>query len=944
MVTPDISIFRDVLMHTSDAVFLTDDLGQFKFICPNVSHIFGYTESEVDEMSTLDQLIGSSYQMHIRTERPSAEVILNNFEETIIDKHGEKHHLLINVKQTNLLGATRLITCCDITERKNQEVANKLELDRYKMVLNSIPDMVWIKDCEGTYQLCNKAFAVLNNRTISEVIGSKDSDLVMPEIFEIWRKTDQKVIEGRKPLRNEVILGPSPGIIAETTIAPYYDKNQDVIGVLGIARNVTECRMKEKELLKLTDLYNASQSMAKIGTWRYDKRTNEIKWTPQLYLMFGLNPNEPPPPYEIQSNFLTADSWTLWSEVNRNALTHGTSYDIEVETSKLDTDIEWLNVRGEVIRDEHGEIVGLTGFAQDITEKKKYEIQLREFINGVPDPIYWVNEKGDILNTNEAACKMTGYTREELVGAPMNIINQPLPEDDGSERSKQKNSIYYLESFHKRKDGSLFPVETNVRTFDLGGKSHYFAISRDITGRKEHEKELEKLTHNLLQSQKTAKLGSWWVSLDSDESEWSDECYNILEIAKEKPSVKLFYSMVHPEELAMVQAEFNKCLNNGEEYSLTHRVITGDGKVKYVRGRASLAKDNLDKPIIWGTLQDVTHEMEYQQDLEARDRELLRDLEKFKVLLESGKLVAFEADLRTNEIQTIRNSEIIESASFPVNEISDFRDFFSRIREEHQAFCMNKMYKLQEGEISNFSCEFQVVEGGKYHWHLGIMSILDVSPKGEVEKVFVTLRNIEQEKSEEVARLIGQENERLRVSRDIHDSIGQMLFATRMMIKNKLKKYRDLAEIDEMLLEMIKESRFIINNFGVSLQDNTLKSAFEELAQKMGKIFDGKIEFQWEGSESVDDLKLATYIFRIYQEALSNAIKYSQSPSIQIKVKISGHIYLDVIDQGKGFKPENNATGFGMSNMAERCREIRYKMDIESEKGRGTRISVRPNI
>lgn len=113
-------LHRITLGNISDAVFLTDDTGVFTFICPNVAVIFGYSEEEVRTFDNISKLLGDNYYDPNKLEA-LGEII--NLEIEVIDKAGKEHDLLVNVKGVSIKGGTKLITCRDITERKQVEEA-----------------------------------------------------------------------------------------------------------------------------------------------------------------------------------------------------------------------------------------------------------------------------------------------------------------------------------------------------------------------------------------------------------------------------------------------------------------------------------------------------------------------------------------------------------------------------------------------------------------------------------------------------------------------------------------------------------------------------------------------------------------------------------------------------------------------------------------------------
>jgi PAS domain S-box-containing protein len=113
-------LHRLILSSISDTVFLTDDGGAFKFICPNVNTIFGYSIQEVEALSNISKLLGGDLFVPAELETLGE---IQNIEHTITDQAGKAHALLVNVKRVSIREGTRLYTCRDITERKRAEEA-----------------------------------------------------------------------------------------------------------------------------------------------------------------------------------------------------------------------------------------------------------------------------------------------------------------------------------------------------------------------------------------------------------------------------------------------------------------------------------------------------------------------------------------------------------------------------------------------------------------------------------------------------------------------------------------------------------------------------------------------------------------------------------------------------------------------------------------------------
>ncbi len=113
-------LHRAVLSNMSDAVLLTDDDGNFTFICPNVDIIFGYAPDEVRAMSRMGGFLGEN--LYDRS-RLAAEGEVQNIEREVTTKSGIRRSVLIHVKKVAIAGGTVLYACRDVTERKRAEEA-----------------------------------------------------------------------------------------------------------------------------------------------------------------------------------------------------------------------------------------------------------------------------------------------------------------------------------------------------------------------------------------------------------------------------------------------------------------------------------------------------------------------------------------------------------------------------------------------------------------------------------------------------------------------------------------------------------------------------------------------------------------------------------------------------------------------------------------------------
>ncbi|WP_262174620.1 bacterio-opsin activator domain-containing protein [Haloarcula laminariae] len=113
-------LHRVTLKNMTDTVLITNDDGEYTYVCPNVHFIFGYTAEEIYEQETIDELIGENL---FDRDDLAENRVLKNIECTATDKAGREHTLLVNVREVDIQGGSVLYSCRDITKRKQREEA-----------------------------------------------------------------------------------------------------------------------------------------------------------------------------------------------------------------------------------------------------------------------------------------------------------------------------------------------------------------------------------------------------------------------------------------------------------------------------------------------------------------------------------------------------------------------------------------------------------------------------------------------------------------------------------------------------------------------------------------------------------------------------------------------------------------------------------------------------
>jgi signal transduction histidine kinase len=197
-----------------------------------------------------------------------------------------------------------------------------------------------------------------------------------------------------------------------------------------------------------------------------------------------------------------------------------------------------------------------------------------------------------------------------------------------------------------------------------------------------------------------------------------------------------------------------------------------------------------------------------------------------------------------------------------------------------------------------------------------------------------------------------REEERIRIAREIHDELGQQLTGLKMDVYwlNKKLEAKDekmqekISGIIELIDETVKSVRRISSNLRPSILDDLgLIAALEWHSREVEKRSEIKVHFATRMTDQEIPVDVATGIFRIYQEALTNAVRHANAHEIKSSLQINNNqLILEIKDDGKGIDPKAkaNTKSFGLIGIKERTFVMGGKFELKSEPGSGTELCI----
>ena len=215
-----------------------------------------------------------------------------------------------------------------------------------------------------------------------------------------------------------------------------------------------------------------------------------------------------------------------------------------------------------------------------------------------------------------------------------------------------------------------------------------------------------------------------------------------------------------------------------------------------------------------------------------------------------------------------------------------------------------------------------------------------------------TEARIQQQQIQLQAILQGEERERKRLASELHDGLGQMLSTIKLNVSGFQHELQaDEGEPEKALntsLELIDDAVSELRNISHNLMPSALLQlglvpALEELVSKINRTGQLDVRFQTFGMEARQDSSLEVTLYRVVQELLNNALKYSKASSISVQLlKEGGELNVMVEDNGVGFDTSKlkTSTGIGWQNMNSRVEMLGGTIEVDSQPGHGTTVII----
>ncbi len=390
------------------------------------------------------------------------------------------------------------------------EQTHKEGEELYQAILEDIPVLIcrFLEGGEITY--VNAEYCKYFEKTREELIGENLQILIPEEDRErVMANVSALSVDSPTQTHDNQVIAPDGGIRWHRwTNRAIFNSQGDVVVYQSVGQDITESKKAEEDLKKNEALLNEAEAIANFGSWNWGLENNRIEWSDNLFRLLGLKPTKIEKiDYTKALKYTHPDDKEMLEMVIQESITTKKAWHIDNRIMREGGKVRWVISRGKAIYDEKGKAVWMTGSMYDITERKQAEEQLKkyqEMVRQMNDGIVITNPQGTLLEINDCFTRMTGWTREDLVGTKppykyWRKTDVPIIMETLSDLRNLDQTVSAFEQILQKKDGGeIHGLVNSTILYDNNNKQKaFFGLFRDITDIKRAEESLHKETHAL---------------------------------------------------------------------------------------------------------------------------------------------------------------------------------------------------------------------------------------------------------------------------------------------------------------------------------------------------------------------------------------------------------------------------------------------------------------
>jgi PAS domain S-box-containing protein len=794
---------------------------------------------------------------------------------------------VVHVPQTDPHGTVVgvAVRAYDVTERRRTEAQLRESEAHLQATLDSTADGILAVDDSGRVLVANRRFAdlwhipddLLNSGDDAALLAFVVDQLADPEAF----LSKVRSLYGSDATDVDTLTFKDGRVFVRHSSAMM--QGSAVTGRVWSFGDVTERLRQEEELQQTRDLLEEAQSISHLGGWEYDVAEDRVTWTEEVYRIHGLELDYDPDRAERDIGFYAPQSARGVADAFRRAVDCGDPYDLEAELDRADGERIWVRTVGRpVVEDER--VVRVIGNIMDITDRKRFEAELREtrdylenLIGYANAPIIVWNAELCITRFNQAFEELTQRAAGEVVGQHLELL---FPDD---RRRAQALALVTeasagerwqaVEIPIRRADGEVRTVLWNSATvFAADGMTPVATIAQgqDITERviaeralRESESRFRQLAESLPQLVWTFEPGG---PCDYLSGQWV--AYTGI---PEAPQLGFgWLDQLHPDDREPSVAAWEAAVAAGTDFHTEFRIRRHDGEYRWFDTQAVRLRDADGSTVKWfGSNTDIT-ERRHAED------KLAESEDKFRYMFDRSS-VARSITQPSGEIEV--NEAFLEMVGYTREELGERATWQQISHPDDAAHTSRIVASIVSGERASARFEKRYLhKDGSVIW-ADVSTSLRRNSDGDADYFMTTIVDITERKraEEEILRLNAELEQRVLERTAQLGAANKELEAFAYSVSHDLRApLRHISGFASILVE----------DAGDALDENgrDCLATISDSVREMGVLIDDLLQFSRVGRMEMQiadvDMEevLAEAVAPIREETADRAIEWSIGP------------------------------------------------------------------
>ncbi len=376
----------------------------------------------------------------------------------------------------------------------------------FKAMMENTEDYIYFKDCNHVFTGASQTLVAITSPSDhwEDLLGLTDYDVFPEELADVYYSLEKQVFEGQSVAHEiqETLTKDGQKGWVDNRKYPIKDDTGQIIGLFGIARDITERKQAEEQLRKSEERFLLAMKASNDGLFDWNLETNEIYYSPAWKNMLGYEDHELPNDFSVWENTIEPEdakkSWALHQKLITKQIDR-----FVLEFKMKHKDGHWVDIlsRAKAIFNDSGKAVRMIGTHTDISERKQAEEALLEsekqissIFRSAPVGIGSVVDRV-LSKVNSRLCEMTGYDEAELIGQGSRMLYPSDEEFEFVGREKYAQIAHHgtgtVETRWQKHDGTIIDVLLSSTPVDLQNQSKGVTFTAlEITERKQAEEAL----------------------------------------------------------------------------------------------------------------------------------------------------------------------------------------------------------------------------------------------------------------------------------------------------------------------------------------------------------------------------------------------------------------------------------------------------------------------